>query len=378
MGFNNAMRTTITTLLPTLIPLASSTLIAWASEFELQHLLQSHDRLFISFTSSALDSIAPLNAIFEQAATNLSTPFVTIDCNIGLSLCASYDIASFPTFRLLERHASDDKDGQMATTRYRGPRTMDAFHSFIKKRELPVVTKLGSNDMKFKTIDDTVFIAFLDASDKTHIDAFSALAAKYHYDYAFAYTTDALHARIEQVAIPGVICFRALDGDNLRLEGAFTLADGEKFVAAAKESYIKDFREKDVEEFGKRDKLTVYVFAHLPHHRPLRHTLVAVAKKFQQHVTFAMVDLARYPDMPGNFGTEIKAHAALIVHAPLNDQIFRYSGTKRIETDEVDTMLLTILQGRAVEHQVFGAGAKDADEAGAKRDKAAKGAHDEL
>jgi protein disulfide-isomerase A1 len=266
---------------------------------------------------------------------------------------------------------------KMKETRYRGPRTVAGMKSFVKKREIPDLSKLAREDMDFRRVDDIVFIAFLDPSDTSHLATFSSIAQEHHLDFAFGYTTDISLAAKEKIQAPSVICYRNLNGDNIILSGAFTFADVEKFLLAAQKSVVKDFREKDIDVFMQRDKLTVYIFTTSTDHKSIRHELTLLAKGFERHVTVAIVDLARYPEMPANFGTEVQGEQALVVHAPLDDQIFRYKQTKKIESAVVEDMLMTILQGKAVNGQVFGEDAADVS-AGGDADTNEEDGHDEL
>lgn len=351
------MRTT--TLLSCLPALASAKLIEYPSEFQFNDLLKEYERVFVSFTSTALNSIAPLNDIFTKAAEDVSTPFVAMDCHIGIALCQDYDVNSFPTFRLLERKKNNE---EMEETRYRGPRTVKALRSFIKRRELPVLTKLGPEDKNFRRVDDIVFVAFLSSSDTESLATYESVAESSHTEFMFGYSTDSAIAEKEGVKVPSIICYRNNDNDNLSLNGPFTQENIEAFLLSTKKSVIKDFSEKELSTFMQRDKLTVYIFTHTTHTVPVRHELTPIAKKLQSHVTFAIVDLAQYPDMPANFATEMAGEQALVVHAPMNDQIFKYAQGKKIEGAVVEEMLMTILRGKASAGQTFGDAAEDVDD----------------
>jgi hypothetical protein len=72
----------------------------------------------------------------------------------------------------------------------------------------------------------------------------------------------------------------------------------------------------------------------------------------------------------------MKGGTAMVVHAPGNDQIFRYEQGKKIERGGVEDMLVTILEGRAVDGQIFGEDSEDLNDG---EDQAeAEGGHDEL
>jgi hypothetical protein len=338
--------------------LATSNIIQYPTHDDFNSQLQDNERLLVSFTSQSLDSVIAFNNIFIQSAENSSTPLVSINCDTESSLCAEHDINAYPTVRLFER----SQEAEIRTTRYRGPRTPKALQSFVKKRELPILSHLQAPDSKFRRIDSIVIIAFLAPDDKALLDVFESVAQRHHSDFVFGYITDSAVAEKENVPVPSIICYRNDDNDNLMLSGSFSTADVDALLASAKTSFIKNFREKDLNTFMQRDKLTVYIFTSSPENTALRHELVSLAKTYQSYVTFGIVDTGRYAEMPANFGVKMdKDGTALVVHAPVNDNVFFYDQGKRIEKNAVEKMLTTILQGNANEGQIFGTDAEDMD-----------------
>lgn len=321
------------------------------TQVNFEALLEENTRALVSFSSFTLNSLAPYNTVFRLSSTNLSTPFVTINCDTEPSLCAAHDINSYPTIRLFSR---EDEGNEVVQTRYRGPRTVKAITSFVKRRELPVLSHLEVADMDFRRVDSIVFIAFLSPDDTTSFSTFSLAAEKHHFEHAFGYTLDASIAASESVQVPSIIAYRNDDGDNLIFSGPFSQADLENFLIAGSTPIIRTFREKFIGEFMRRDKLTVYIFTHSPSSTPLRRILTPVAKKYQKHVVFAVVDLARYADMPSNFGVEGEGEEeAMVVHAPGNDHVFFWMRGARVEVEGVEEMLLRILKGEAENRRIF-------------------------
>jgi protein disulfide-isomerase A1 len=315
--------------------------------------------LLVSFTSRTLEPVLPFNNVFAEAAEHSETLFVTINCDIETALCSKYDINAYPTIRIFDR-----KQTEMQMSRYRGPKTSKALLSLVKRRELPVLSHLqAASDMSFRRVDPFVLVAFLAPDDATHLATFEALARKHHFDFAFGYTTNTTFAQKEDVYPPSVIAYRNEDRDNVILGGAFTFKDAENFLVATKtRRFIKDFREKDVETFMQRDKLTVYIFTRVPDEvTKIRRELIPVAKKYERFVTFAVVDVGRYAEMPQNFGIEMKGDEAVVVHAPGNDNLFFYKQGDAIKEKCIENMVLSILEGRASEGDVFGSVVHDAE-----------------
>jgi protein disulfide-isomerase A1 len=160
------------------------------------------------------------------------------------------------------------------------------------------------------------------------------------------------------------------------LNGAFTEADLEAFLESTIPSVVKQFKEKDLEVFMQRDRLTLYIFVHTEDlATTIRHELTSLAKKYEKYVTFAIADLKKYRDMATNFGVRDEGESGpmLVVHAPMNDNVFFHRQGKKIRSDLVEGMLTTILQGKAKHRQVFG---EESEELQGRVD--VDGQHDEL
>jgi protein disulfide-isomerase A1 len=123
-----------------------------------------------------------------------------------------------------------------------------------------------------------------------------------------------------------------------------------------------------------KDKLTVYIFASTSTSaKTLRHKLTPLAKKFAKYVIFGVADAVEYAPMAQNFGLMVeKGFPALVVHAPVNDNVFVYQQGRKIERGSVEAMLTTVLQGKATSNQVFGS------EAGVMEAQNREESHDEL
>ncbi|KAH7094497.1 hypothetical protein FB567DRAFT_510344 [Paraphoma chrysanthemicola] len=355
-------------IFPTIAPLLASLALATPNTVQdLHNYLRSVPLVFVAFTSRTLDSVQSFNNIFTQTSINTSTLYLTVNCDIDVDLCHDYDINTYPTIRLFENDPKTD-DTVSRMTRYRGPRTKRAFQSFIKKRELPVLSHISSNEIEtFQKSDDIVIIASLHPNQESLLTTFSIIAARHHLRYIFAYTTiDA------QTSVPTITCYKNTDNDHRTLTGAFTEADLESFLATSTPSVIKTFREKDLETFMQRDKLTCYIFLALDDDdliaTTLRRGITPLAKKYEKYITFALAALPKHAEMAGNFGAQINTQAedakgrgapVLLVHAPMNDNVFYFQQGKKVSADAVEDMLTRILQGKAQNGQVLGQDAED-------------------
>ena len=111
------------------------------------------------------------------------------------------------------------------------------------------------------------------------------------------------------------------------------------------------------------DRLTTYIFTTSEEQATaIRHELTPLAKKYQKFVTFALTDMHEYTPMAGNFGIDAKlAFPALVVHAPMNDNVFLYQQGKQVVASVVEAMLANILHGKATSGEVFGGDAPETE-----------------
>ena len=266
-------------------------------------------------------------------------------------------------------------------TQYRGPRTQKAIQGFVKRREVPVVTQIeGAMMGQFNRVDDVVVVAYLSKDDATLLEGFRTVARELHRDYVFGHTDDASLAAAENLSVPSIKVFKNADNDHRTLSGTFTSTSLASFLDTAVPTVIRDFSEKQIDTFMQRDKLTVYIFTATDSQATsLRQNLTPLAKKYEKYVVGAIADVSRHGEMATNFlvrfgveETEMKT-PCVVVHAPLNDNVFLYEPGKKIEVVVLEGMLMGILQGKAKSGDVFGKEAADME-----GEEGQEGGHDEL
>ncbi|CAO2658601.1 Nn.00g063240.m01.CDS01 [Neocucurbitaria sp. VM-36] len=357
------------TFLPT-ITLISSLVAAEffhdVTQSRFEALLQDNSLLLTAFTSRTLESLESFHEIFAKAATNVSTPLATIDCDRETELCNEQDINVYPTIRLL----AINEGHELQVIRYRGRRTKNAIRSFVRRHELPVLSHIQAYDIQaFKTIDDIVVIAYLRPDEEELLRTFRYVAEG-HDEYVFGFVTDAAIADAEDVAMSSIVCYKNLDGDHRSLGGHFSEADVESFLKTASKYAVKEFKERDVEDFMLPGKLTTYIFTTSEEDATtIRHELTPLANKYEKFVTFAIASTREYALMAKNFGINMGlAFPTLVVHAPMNDDVFSYQQGKEVVAGIVEAMLTTILHGKATSGQVFGDEAPEIEEDSKDRD----------
>ncbi|KAF2677269.1 hypothetical protein K458DRAFT_320036 [Lentithecium fluviatile CBS 122367] len=354
--------------------LTAAALVQDASRSNFERLLKQHELVLTAFSSDTYEPVRTFSTIFEQVAEKVQTPSILINCDSENELCKEYDINAYPAIRLFKtRSRTDENENETEMTRYRGKRTKEAIKSFVTKNELPTVTDVEPKHLPFfKQIDDIVLIAYLRPDQSKLLDIFHTVAAKHSHSFVFGHVDDVAIADAESLAMPSIVCYKNIDGDNKVLSGHFAEADVEALLETARTNAIGDFSERNMDAYMAKDKLTAYIFTPTEAAaRILRHELTPLARKFTKYVTFGITDAVEYAPMAQNFGLMVEeGFPALAVHAPMNDNVFVYRQGRKIEKGVVEAMLTTILQGKAKSGQVFGSEAVMQDG----RD----GGHDEL
>ncbi|KAF2004954.1 hypothetical protein P154DRAFT_414685, partial [Amniculicola lignicola CBS 123094] len=279
-----------------------------------------------------------------------------IDCDEEKELCTKYKVNAYPAVRLLKR----GNEGEVISTRYRGKRTRRAIVSFAKKAYLPPVTHLQLADLKnFKEVDNIVIIAYVQSDQESVLLDFKATASLHHQDFVFGYVTEMPIADAEGLKVPSIVSYKA-DGDNRILNGPFGVPEIETFLRVVKDDIISEFSERYIETYMSKSKLTAYIFVTNEEDGiALRRTLTSLAKTFQNVITFGLVDAVEYAPMAKSYGLIEDVFPALVVHAPMNDNVFLYKQGKAITAETTDIMLRTILQAKATNGQVFGTEEQD-------------------
>ncbi|KAF2801189.1 hypothetical protein K505DRAFT_227211 [Melanomma pulvis-pyrius CBS 109.77] len=377
---------TLVCLFASCFVLSAARLIEDISSAGFGALLSEHEILLAAFTSRTFEALSPFHDIFEQAADTVKTPFVIVDCEQELELCREFDVNAYPAIKLFKRKKDADKDGNESENengeggeiiRYRGRKMKHAIRSFVTKHEVPVLTHVQPSALAdLKKIDDVVIIAYLRPDQEALLEIFRAIAKNHHQNFVFGYSTDMPTADAEGLAMPAIVCYKNSDGDNKVMNGHFKEEDVETFLRTAARDVIGEFNERTMDSFMAPGKLAAYIFAATEEDQiALRRELTPIAKRFEKFVTFGVADAVEYAPMAQNFGLLEDRYPALVVHAPMNDNVFAYRQGRQIQASTVEAMLTTILQAKATSGQVFGDDAPEMVEP--KEEDDAKG-HDEL
>lgn len=94
-------------------------------------------------------------------------------------------------------------------------------------------------------------------------------------------------------------------------------------------------------------KSLVYIFALTERERDgYRLALTTLAKKYQEYLSFVIIDALEYASMAPALGLEAGIFPALAVQNPMLGQVFPFDQRRKITPDAVERFVLDIVQGK--------------------------------
>ncbi|OTA94507.1 hypothetical protein M434DRAFT_394657 [Hypoxylon sp. CO27-5] len=267
-------------------------------------------------------------------------PLISIDCAANPDLCASYGVSSSSTVKLLQH-------GE-AKSIYNGPRRAAALLAWINRVQRPIISEVSAETLEdFKKIDETVFIAYLDAGDETSKATFADVAGRYHEEFTFAVVVDGSAFTAEKVTVPAVKCYKPLDGDTHEFTSLSDVAALEKFVKEASRPVIGELLPHNHQRFLDRGWPMVYIFAATEAERSgIRKELSKVARTYYESLTMVTVDPLEFPDLHAKLGVDLDVLPAGAVHQLSKDRIYPYPKGRGWTSSEIQSWGLDVWQGR--------------------------------
>ncbi|KAI0103097.1 thioredoxin-like domain-containing protein [Hypoxylon sp. NC0597] len=282
----------------------------------------------------------PLETEWSLAKPEAQLPLISIDCATNPNVCASYGVSSSSTVKWFQ-------NGEAKST-YNGPRRATALLAWINRIQRPIVSEVSATTLEdFKKIDETVFIAYLDAGDETSKAAFADVAGRYHEEFTFVMTVDNAAFTAEKVTAPIVKCYKPMDGDTHEFTSLSDVSALEKFVKEASRPVIGELLPHNHQRFLDRGWPMVYVFAATEAERSgIRKELNTVARSYYQSLTMVTVDPLEFPDLPAKLGLDPDILPAGAVHQISKDRIYPYPKGRGWTSSEIQNWGLDVWQGR--------------------------------
>lgn len=320
----------------------ASLVIAWehVSPQELETGLKEHDVAIVAFVSPSEEKSKALEIEWTLAAPEAKVPFLSIDCASHASACEQHDASSYPSVKLFSK-------GVVQST-YMGPRRASALLVWIGRAQRQAVSEVDAESLNaFKSIDETVFIAFLDAADEPPRLAFADAASRFRDEFTFGVVVDADALASEGLEAPVVKCYKSIDGDTQFHRGSLDLEALEVFVKEASRPVIGELLPHNHQRFLDRGWPMIYIFGNTEAQRnELRNSLKKMARGQYDALTMVTVDPLEFPDLQEKLGLELGVFPSGAVHRLSKNRIYPYPKGLPVTPNALQKWGLDVLQGR--------------------------------
>ncbi|ORY70062.1 thioredoxin-like domain-containing protein [Pseudomassariella vexata] len=314
-----------------------------ASAEYVESTLKEHDVVVVAFVAPSEEKCKSLEPEWVLATPESNVLFLSIDCTepSHSTICKQHEApSSWPRIELFEK-------GEAKAT-YLGPRRAAAILSWAGRVQRPTLSEVDNGSLNvFKSIDETVFIAYLNDYDESSRTAVSDIAAKFKDEFTFGLTTDVESWAAEQMEAPALKGYKAVDGDTKVFRGPFDVASLESFVKEASRPVIGELSIYNHQRYLDRGWPVVYIFASTERERTeLRATLKTMARSYYDSLTMVTADPLEFPSLPAKFGLEPGVFPSGAVHQLSNGNIYPYPRGKPITPRALQSWGLEVWQGR--------------------------------
>jgi protein disulfide-isomerase A1 len=270
---------------------------------------------------------------YEEAATTLKEKNIRlakIDCTEEAELCQSHGVEGYPTLKVFR--------GLDNITPYAGQRKAAGITSYMVKQSLPAVSVLNKDTLEeFKTADNVVLVAYLNADDKASNETFTQVAEALRNDYLFGGVNDAEVAEAEGVKAPAIVLYKSFDeGKNV--------FPGKKFDAEAITEFAKTAATPLVGEIGPETYAgymasglpLAYIFSETTEERAeLAKALKPIAEKFKGKVNFGTLDAKAFGAHAGNLNLKTDQFPSFAIQDVENNKKYPFDQDSEITHDAI-------------------------------------------
>jgi protein disulfide-isomerase A1 len=280
---------------------------------------------------------------YEEAATTLKEKdikLVKVDCTEEADLCQKQGVEGYPTLKVFR--------GPDNVSPYKGQRKAGAITSYMIKQSLPAVSLLTKDTVEdFKKADKVVIVAYLDASDKTSNETFSAVADKLRDNYPFGATSDAALAEAAGVKAPAIVLYKEFDEGQSTFDKKFDAEEIEKFVKTASTPLIGEVGPETYSDYMSSGLPLAYIFAETAEERKeLSEKFKSIAEAQRGVVNFATIDAQAFGAHAGNLNLKADKFPAFAIQETVKNQKFPFDQEKELTAEAIKAFVEEFVSGK--------------------------------
>ncbi|KAI3329005.1 protein disulfide-isomerase [Xylariaceae sp. AK1471] len=280
---------------------------------------------------------------YEEAATTLKEKdikLVKVDCTEESELCQSYGVEGYPTLKIFR--------GPENITPYSGQRKAAAITSYMIKQSLPAVSILNAETLEdFKTADKVVLVAYVDASDKSSNESYTAIAEKFRDNYLFGATNDATLAEAEGVTAPAIVLYKQFDEGKAVFSDKFDEDAIVSFTKTASTPLVGEIGPDTYSDYMSAGIPLAYIFAETPEERKeLGDALKPLAEKYRGKVNFATIDAKNFGAHAGNLNLPTDKFPSFAIQEMTKNQKFPFDTEKEITPETIGVFVEEFVAGK--------------------------------
>lgn len=216
------------------------------------------------------------------------------------------------------------------------------------KQSLPAVSLLNKDTLEeFKTSDNVVLVAFIDATDKASNETFSSAADSLRDNFLFGATNDAALAEAEGVEAPAIVLYKQFDEGKAIYTDKFDTEAIEKFAKTASIPLVGEVGPETYAGYMAAKIPLAYIFAETPEERAeLAELLKPIAEKHRGAVSFATIDAKAFGAHAGNLNLKTDVFPAFAIQETVKNQKFPWDQDKKITHDDIAKFVDDFVAGK--------------------------------
>lgn len=305
--------------------------------------IKSNDLVLAEFFAPWCGHCKALAPEYEEAATTLKEKNIRlakVDCTEESDLCSSHGVEGYPTLKIFR--------GLDNVSAYKGQRKANAITSYMVKQSLPAVSILTKDTLEeFKKADKAVIVAYIDASDKTSNETFTALADKLRDNFPFGASNDAALAEAEGVKAPAVVLYKDFDEGKSVFSGKFEAEAIEKFAKTASTPLIGEVGPETYSDYMSAGIPLAYIFAETPEERTeFSEAIKPIAEKHRGVINFATIDAKAFGAHAGNLNLKADKFPAFAIQETVKNQKFPFDQELEITHDAIEKFVNDFVAGK--------------------------------